>query len=216
MREPIFKAPWPATTAALAIVGAYAVQTTLSQAWVYDRLGFTSAALAAGEYSGLVTALFVHASWAHALMNAVAALAFGAPVARLFGGRAGGVLAFFVFYLACGVLASLGYAAVHPHDPAVLVGASGAVSGLMGAASRLIAGRGGLGPMLSRPVVAMAGAWVIVNLLLAATGMTPGAEGGTVAWEAHLFGYAAGLLLIGPVAWLTRRARPPEVFDAVD
>jgi len=41
----------------------------------------------------------------------------------------------------------------------------------------------------------------VVNLLLGLTGLTPGTEGAPVAWEAHIIGFFAGLLLISPVAW---------------
>jgi len=46
-----------------------------------------------------------------------------------------------------------------------------------------------------------------VNLLIAVFGFAPGMEAVAVAWEAHLFGYAAGLLLIGPVFWALGRLR---------
>jgi membrane associated rhomboid family serine protease len=51
----------------------------------------------------------------------------------------------------------------------------------------------------------MGAAWIVVNLLIAVTGYAPGAEGASVAWEAHLGGFAAGLLLIGPLAAILRR-----------
>jgi membrane associated rhomboid family serine protease len=60
--------------------------------------------------------------------------------------------------------------------------------------------------MLSAPVIGMGAAWVIVNLLVGVLGVAPGMGDAQVAWEAHLFGYAAGLLLIGPAGWALRRA----------
>jgi membrane associated rhomboid family serine protease len=87
-----------------------------------------------------------------------------------------------------------------------VVGASGAVSGLMAVAARLIAGQGRLGPILSSPVLSMAGAVVVLNLLVALFGgaVVPGAGGAAIAWEAHLAGFAAGLILARPFAWLAR------------
>src|SRR5690606_18996392 len=140
-REPIFNAPWPPVAMAGAIVGLYAWQSLAPLELVVDRFGFSPAKFAAGDWAGAVTALFVHGTWMHALLNAAFALAFGAPVARFLGGSGKGLAAFFTFYLGCGVLANLGHAAVHPGDPTSLVGASGAVAGLMGAAARLIATR---------------------------------------------------------------------------
>jgi membrane associated rhomboid family serine protease len=137
-------------------------------------------------------------------MNAAFAVAFGSPVARFFGlgGRGVGVLA--LFYVVCGVLANLAFAGVHPHEATPLVGASGAISGLMGAAARLIGGRGEVGPMLSPPVLAIGAATIVANLLVAGTGLAPGLGGSTIAWEAHLGGFLAGVLLIGPTARLAR------------
>jgi membrane associated rhomboid family serine protease len=203
-RQPVFNAPWPALALTAIIVGGYLLQGFFPIEQVAQAGAFSAAALEEGRWFTLVSALFLHGSWAHALMNAGFALAFGTPVARSLGVHPRGVAVFALFYLVCGVLANLGYAAMHRGDPALLVGASGAVSGLLGAAARLIAGRGKPGPILSRPVFAFSAAIVAVNLLVAATGVAPGANGATVAWEAHLAGFAAGLLLYGPAMRLAR------------
>lgn len=204
-REPIFNAPWPPLLIVAAIIGGYALQGLVPQEALFTRYGFSPAAFEAGDRVILITALFLHGGWGHALMNAAGALAFGSPVARLFGLKAAGVVAFFVFYLLCGVFSSWTYALIHPGEAVVLVGASGAISGLMGAVSRLVAGRGQLGPFISAPVIGMAAAWIIINLLVAVVGFAPGVSDSPVAWEAHLTGYAAGLLLVGPFAWILRR-----------
>ncbi len=141
-------------------------------------------------------------------MNSAGALAFGSGVSRRLGTGATGAALFFVFFLLCGVLASLGFAQLHPGGNEVLVGASGGVSGLMGGASRLLGRPGRLSGFLSAPVLGMAGAWIAVNLLIAFIGTGPGAGGSPVAWEAHLAGYAAGLLLIGPFAFLAPKPEP--------
>jgi len=205
--EPIFNAPWPALALVAAILGGYALQTRFSIEQVVAAFAFSPAALAEGRWATLVTALFVHGGWGHALMNGAFALAFATPVARFFGPRAGGALAFFVFYFACGVLSNLGYAAVHPGEHLPLVGASGAVSGLMGAAARLIDGRGRVGRLFSSPVLGMGGAWLVVNLLIGVLGggLLPGAGGSQVAWEAHVAGFLAGVLLIAPFAVVADR-----------
>ncbi len=167
-----------------------------SDATIY-QLALVPARMVAGDPTGLITCLFVHGGWAHALMNAAFALAFGAPVARLLGlGGRGGAL-FALFYIACGVLAGLGYAAVHPTSVDPVIGASGAVAGLMGAAARLMDRPGQLGGLFSPRALSMGLAWLIVNLVMAVFGGIPGFGPGPIAWEAHLFGYAAGTLLIG-------------------
>ena len=199
-REPMVRAPWPVLALVGAILLAYALQSALLPTPVAAaRFGFASDDPAQGRWSGLLTALFVHGSWAHAGFNALAALAFGAPVARMTGRGPRGVAVFAAFYLVCGALASLVYAAVAP--PGFLVGASGAIAGLMGAASRLDPRdpSARLVPLTARPVLGMAAGWVVVNLLIGLAGIDLGAAGAPVAWQAHLGGYAAGLLL-APVA----------------
>jgi len=206
--EPAFNSPWPALLLPGALLVAYVLQGLAGgpEAAAED-FGFSPAALGEGRWLGLLTALFVHASWSHVGLNALGALAFGAPVARWIGVRGFGPLIFFVFYLVCGVLGSLGFALCHQGAPTILVGASGAVYGLMGAASRMLGLRGpesGLAPFVSARVIGVAVSCVVVNGLMALFG-APGMSGvGPIAWEAHLFGYAAGLLLIGPVIWLRR------------
>jgi len=44
-------------------------------------------------------------------------------------------------------------------------------------------------------------AWILINAVLGLTGLTPGTAGAPVAWEAHIIGFFAGLLLISPFAW---------------
>ncbi len=208
MREPAFNSPWPALVIPAAILIAYALRGAAGGAHAAAEVfGFSPAALSEGRWGGLLTALFVHSGWTHAGLNAAGALAFGAPVARWIGVRGFGPMIFFAFFLVCGVIGSLGFALVHPGATVVLVGASGAVSGLMGAASRMLGAPGpasGLSPFASPTVIGVAVGWIIVNALMALFG-APGVDvGGPVAWEAHLFGYAAGLLLIGPLLRLRR------------
>jgi membrane associated rhomboid family serine protease len=204
VREPMFNAPWQAVAVTLLILGGYALQTRFPADAVLGAYAFAPANLVPGRWETLITAMFLHGSWAHAMMNAAFALAFSTPLARFFGPRIEGALLFFGFYVLAGVLSHLGYAAVHPHSHALIVGASGAVSGLMGASARLIGGQGRVGPMFSRAVLGMGGAWVAINLLIALVGgsFLPGSGGAGVAWEAHLAGFAAGVLLIGPLGRL--------------
>lgn len=198
-REPVFNAPWQAVAVTALIVGGYGLQLLFPQDAILGAYAFAPTNLAPGRWETLITAIFLHGSWAHAMMNGAFALAFATPLARFFGPKIEGALLFFGFYLLTGVLSNLGYAAVHPHGHALIVGASGAVSGLMGAAARLIGGRGRVGPMFSPAVLGMGGGWIAINLLIAVFGgsFLPGSGSAGVAWEAHLAGFAAGVLLIG-------------------
>lgn len=204
--EPVFNAPWQAVAVVALILGGYALQALFpaDQDAVLAAYAFAPADLTPGRWETLITAIFLHGSWAHAMMNGAFALAFSAPLARLFGPKMEGALLFFSFYVICGVLANLGYAAAHPGGHQPVVGASGAVSGLMGAAARLIGGQGRAGPIFSRTVLGMGGGWVAINLLIAVFGgsFLPGAGAAGVAWEAHIAGFVAGVLLIGPYARL--------------
>lgn len=202
--EPMFNAPWPAVLAAASIVISNFVLGWASDETIYG-LAMEPVRVWSGEVAGLVTSLFVHGGWIHALMNAAFALAFGAPVARLLGlGARGGVL-FGLLYIGCGVLAGLGYAAIHPQSTSLVVGASGAVAGLMGGAARLLDRPGQLSSLFAPRALSLALGWLVINLVMAAFGGFPGLTG-AVAWEAHLFGFAAGALLISPAAWLAPRS----------
>ncbi len=152
----------------------------------------------------LVTYAFLHASWEHVIFNCLWLLAFGAPVIRRFGtGR------FLAFFAVTAAAAALFHMAFNPLDVAVLVGASGAVSGLTAAAIRFAVGPLGLadGP-LNRPaaplvialrdkrVLMFIGVWFAINLI-GGLGVPFGGGGDTlrIAWEAHIGGFLAGLLL---------------------
>lgn len=202
--EPVFNAPWQAVAVTLLIVAGYWVQTLFHSFDVVAAFAFSPARLTPGRWETVITSIFLHGSWAHALMNGAFALAFSTPLARLFGPKVEGALLFFTFYVLAGVLANLGYAAVHPGGLGLVVGASGAVSGLMGAAARLIGGQGRPGAVFSKSVLGMGGSWIAINVLIAVFGgsFLPGSGNAGVAWEAHIAGFAVGVLMIGPFARL--------------
>jgi membrane associated rhomboid family serine protease len=210
-REPALRLPWPAVVLIATLIAAHVART-----WAgidADRWALTAPDLSEGHLGGLVTHLFVHANWTHLVMNSVFILAFGAPVSRFLRPDLVGALAFFLFFLVCGVVAGGGYALTEDAMSGAgmgrldfaLIGASGAASGLMGAAARLIQGRGRLGSIFGRTVVSMSVVWILINVTLGLTGLTPGTAGAPIAWQAHIIGYFAGLLLIGLFAW---RAEP--------
>lgn len=209
-REPIFNVPWTVVVLVTVIILGYAVQSRLPEVVIIPYV-FSAASLSRGEWWTAVTHIFLHGNWTHALSNAGMILAFGTPVARLFGGRAWGALLYFLFFIVCGAVAALGFAALHWGSPDPIVGASGAASGLVAAAARLVAGRGRLGPIYAPFVLTMGAAWLVVNLLVAgvmlagANALIPGTGGAGIAWEAHLAGFLAGAVLVGPFARLAGR-----------
>lgn len=162
----------------------------------YQRTG-------AGLWSPL-TYSFLHGDWMHLGVNSVWLLAFGTPVARRLGA------ARFLLFSACGAIAGAAvFYFLNPTLVAPVIGASGVVSALMGGACRFAFG-GARSPMPFEaqallPVVpiteALANRTVLIfvavffgtNLLIgSAAGGFLG--GGTVAWEAHLGGFAFGFL----------------------
>lgn len=160
----------------------------------------------------------LHGSWTHFILNAVWLLAFGAPVARRLGPRK-----FIFLFMVCTMLAGLGqiFAVSYEAYLIPIIGASGGVAGLMGAASRFaFSDVRWLDPKAQdptrrllplrevpkrRPVVMFIAIWLIMNLafgLLGPYGMaSPDGAAINVAWIAHLVGFFVGLVLIG---WLEK------------
>ncbi len=160
-----------------------------------------------------LTYALLHGNWTHLAVNGVMLLAFGSPVARRLGtGR----------FLALTGLGALAGAATHgalfPLSAEPLVGVSAAVSAHMGAAARFVfqpardgdaGARVGALPVRALPrdrrAAGFVAAWFATNLL---TGLGPVATtlaGGPIAWQAHVGGFAAGVLLLG----LFDPPRPP-------
>ena len=193
----MFNAPLVAVGVAVSMPILYWLQTRLPDGGV--SLAFRPSSLWDG-------------GWPHVAMNAILGLAFGAPVARLMPGAKGAV-GFFAFYIVCGLLATAGYGLAHPASYDALVGASGAVFGLMGAALRLLGRKSGkLRSLTDKRFLTPAAAIMAVNVVVGLLGFAPGMEGARIAWEAHAFGFVAGALLIGPWAHVFRPR--PEAFDS--
>jgi len=218
--ERILNAPPVAVLVAASMPALYLVQERLADGGF--SLAFRPSSLwDGGWWPGILTSMFVHGGWAHVAMNAVAALAFGPPVARLMGGPRG-VAGFLLFYIACGLVATAGYGLLHPDSHDSLVGASGAVFGLMGGAIRLLGRNGrGLRPLGDRRFLATAAAIMGVNVAAGLLGIAPGMEGARIAWEAHAVGFIFGALAIGPFARVFESSRaafasPPDLRDPED
>ena len=162
-----------------------------------------------------VSYMGLHATWTHLIVNSLWLLAFGPIVARRFGN-----MLFLLFFLVCGVLAAIVYLAFNWGGALPVIGASGAISGLMAAALRMlpsqtpwaVPGETPLAPLLARPLVVFTAVFVGINLVMGVTGLGIGGESGLIAWQAHLGGFAAGLLLCGPFD----RLRPRAVGTPVD
>jgi membrane associated rhomboid family serine protease len=115
---------------------------------------------------------------------------------------------FVVFYLLCGVAAALAQALPDPHSQVPMIGASGAISALVGAYSILYGQRrpSKYPPAVARwlHIVWLAVAWIVVQLML---GLVSRTEGMAIAAAAHIGGFIAGLVLARPMlAWRYRKA----------
>jgi membrane associated rhomboid family serine protease len=146
----------------------------------------------------LVTYAFLHGDFTHLIFNSVWFLIFATAVARRIG-----TARFLVLTLLTTLGAAFTHLAFHWGEPQAVVGASGAVSGLMGAAFRFIfvnphaqsTWPPALLPLFSRPVLVTSAVWVALNVGLGITGYTPDGFGAAIAWEAHLGGFFTGLLI---------------------
>ena len=148
----------------------------------------------------LATSMFLHGGWAHLLGNMWYLWIFGDNVEDRMGhGR------FLIFYLSCGITAALAQTMVSPDSLVPMVGASGAVAGVMGAyfvlypKSRVLT----LFPfpltLIEIPAVYLLGLWFVMQFVNGLTTLAPPAEGqfaGGIAFWAHIAGFGAGVLLI--------------------
>jgi len=146
-----------------------------------------------------LTHIFLHAGLLHIVMNTSALVSLGPAIAVRLGRDWRGGLLFWAFFLICGVTGGLLYLAMHWNGDIPAVGASGAICGLWGAVARLTSD-GGLTPIFSRQVGKQTWSFVVMNLVLVAIGFAIGkasGEGGLmIAWECHVGGFIAGLLLV--------------------
>jgi membrane associated rhomboid family serine protease len=175
--------------------------------------------LDAFSFTAPFTHSLLHGSWAHLAINMVWLAAFGSPLANRLG-----VPRFVIFWLVTALAGAAAHWAVHPFGQAPLIGASGVISGMMGAATRFgfrVDRRGDrpafAGPPLgiaecfrSRTVVTFLAIWMVVNAVTGYFGLGAGSEM-AIAWEAHIGGFVAGFLGIGHfVGHPPRASRKPR------
>jgi membrane associated rhomboid family serine protease len=157
-----------------------------------------------------VTYSLLHANLSHIGFNVLWLLPFGSALARRFG-----ALRFYLFMAITAAAGALAHLVTHEHGVAPMIGASASVSGAMAAALRfafvqgsfLSFNRGDADAAAKVPalslmralrngrVLAFLAVWFGVNIIFGIGSIAVGVEGATVAWQAHIGGFFAGLLL---------------------
>jgi membrane associated rhomboid family serine protease len=148
-----------------------------------------------------VTSMFLHGGWMHLLGNMWFLWLFGDNVEDSMSRPR-----FVVFYLLCGVVAALAQVVTRPDSGVPMVGASGAISGVMGAYLVLyprvrvyaMVPLGIVFTSVALPAWMMLGYWILIQVVSGAA--SAGNVGGGVAFWAHVGGFAAGVVLVKPFA----------------
>ncbi len=225
--EPIFNMPAVVVALIALCAGIHLMRTVLFTP-AQDAEFFVRAAFVPARYSGRylidlyafttpITYSFLHGSWLHLGVNMIWLAAFGSPLAARLG-----AVRFLAFWVVTSIAAVALHYVLHANDLAPLVGASGAISGMMGAAARFgfqidrsgpqPAFRGRPLPVAavvrSRAVMTFLAVWMIVNVATGLIGFGPGVSD-QIAWEAHIGGFFAGFFLIG---WFDRRDGPSSLM----
>lgn len=200
--------PWITIIIIAGNVLVFLYEVSLSRPALVDftmKWGFTPALLfgpgggSAGAISPwltLVTSTFVHGGWAHILMNMLFLWIFGDNIEDRLGASR-----FVLFYLLTGVAANLTHALASPGANVPVVGASGAIAGVLGAyflafprariTSLIILGI--FVTVAQVPALVFLVVWFGLQLFMGLTSY--GVAGQTVAWWAHVGGFAAGVAL---------------------
>ena len=156
-------------------------------------------------YQTLLSSMFMHASWMHILGNMLYLWIFGDNIEDRIGHAK-----FLGFYLICGLAASAAHIMVGTDSVIPSLGASGAIAGVLGAylvlfprrSVRVLMGR----QIVNMPAFMVLGLWILLQIFSQIS--VVGAEGGGVAYMAHIGGFVAGLVLI--FLFGGKRAPPPR------
>ena len=142
-------------------------------------------------WSTMITSMFLHGGWGHLGGNMLFLWIFGDNIEHRLGH-----LRFVIFYVICGLAASIAHIVLNSGSAVPAVGASGAISGVLGG-YLLMFPRNRVyvmtwGGVVGVPALFMLGLWIVMQFI---SGMTADARGGGVAYMAHIGGFVAGLVL---------------------
>jgi membrane associated rhomboid family serine protease len=173
-----------------------------------------------------VTYSLIHADWVHLGVNGVWLLPFGSAVARRFG-----ALRFLVFFAAAAAAGALAFLIANFGAQAVVIGASASISGTMAAAMRFAFQHGGplglvrgaderayrvpaiplSGMLRDARVLLFLAVWFGINILFGLGSFSISGSEQPVAWQAHIGGFLAGLLLF---SWFDPKPDFPQFEDS--
>ncbi len=164
-------------------------------------------------YLTLLSSMFMHGGWAHLGGNMLYLWIFGDNVEHRFGG-----LRFLGFYLASGLAASIAQIAVSPHSLIPCLGASGAISGVLGAYLVLFPRNQVMAVFFFRivsiPAVLVLGLWALTQFFSGMGSLDTAGTTGGVAYAAHIGGFIAGVVA-GLIARFALKSEPPSPFRQI-
>jgi membrane associated rhomboid family serine protease len=148
----------------------------------------------AGDFVTIFTSMFMHGGWMHLLGNMLYLWIFGDNVEDRMG-----QVKFLIFYLLCGIAATVAQVAFSSNSTIPNLGASGAIAGVLGAylvmfpkgQVRVLMGRG----VVNMPAVIVLGMWILLQFVNGVGSIANTTETGGVAYMAHIGGFVAGLAL---------------------
>ena len=158
-------------------------------------------------WTTLFTSMFLHGGWMHLGGNMLYLWIFGDNVERAMGSAR-----YVAFYVVCGLAAGLAHIAFSSGSSVPSIGASGAISGVLGGYLLLfpqnrvrVLTRGGIATV---PAVYVLGFWIVIQLISGLGSIAQTSETGGVAYMAHIGGFVAGLALVKVFAAGRRRTVP--------
>jgi membrane associated rhomboid family serine protease len=158
----------------------------------------------------LFSSMYFHGGWAHLIGNMWYLWIFGDNIEDRMGR-----VRFFIFYTLCGLVAGLLQVFAAPRSTVPMIGASGAIAGVLGA-YLLLYPRARVSTVVPvfyfiriiwLPAVIVLGGWFLVQLLNGLATLNLEMQTGGVAWWAHIGGFAAGMLLVN--VFKQRSYQPP-------
>jgi membrane associated rhomboid family serine protease len=146
-------------------------------------------------WTTLFTSMFLHGGWAHLGGNMLYLWIFGDNLEKILGG-----VRYLIFYLVCGVAAAFAHILSAPNSAIPTVGASGAISGVLGGYLLLfprnkvrVFTRGGI---MAVPAFVMLGLWILIQFVSGVGAIAQTEQTSGVAYMAHIGGFVAGMILI--------------------